>query len=405
MAKNNNINIFFEKFLRKESKIFSQKNFLQPTYTPETVPHREEQISQIAEILAPALKLEKPSNLFLYGKTGSGKTLSTIHTINQLSSIANREKIPITPVYINCKLKKVADTEYRLVAQLIRALGKEVPSTGLPTDEIYKIFFNTIEQQEQMLLLVLDEIDQLVKKAGDEILYNLTRINTELKKSQISLIGISNDLLFTDNLDPRIKSSLSEEEIFFPSYNALQLQDILRGRAKKAFRPGAIETGVIEKCAAYAAGEHGDARRAVELLRVAGEIAERKEETSLKIRHIDEAQDKIDHDRIIDIVKTQPKQFQLSLYSIVAVCSGRKELVFTGEVYDLYKKLCSRICLRPLTQRRMSDIIAELDMLGVISTKIISKGRYGRTREISLSIPPTTQPKIKKILEEELELA
>ncbi|MDO8740261.1 MAG: ORC1-type DNA replication protein [Candidatus Woesearchaeota archaeon] len=407
MAKNNNtnINLFFERFLKKESKIFTQKNFLQPAYAPDTVPHREEQIKQIAEILAPALKLEKPSNLFLYGKTGSGKTLSTIHTTNQLYSIASREKIPIIPIYINCKLKKVADTEYRLVAQLIRALGKEVPSTGLPTDEIYKIFFNIMEQKEQMLLLVLDEIDQLVKKAGDGILYNLTRMNTELNKSQISIIGISNDLLFTDNLDPRIKSSLSEEEIFFPSYNALQLQDILRERAKKAFKQGAIEAGVIEKCAAYAAGEHGDARRAVELLRVAGEIAERKDEASLKIEHIDEAQDKIDHDRIIDIVKTQPKQFQLSLYSIVSVCLNRKDLVFTGEVYDLYKKLCSRIGLRPLTQRRMSDIIAELDMLGVISTKVISKGRYGRTREISLSIPPTTQPKIKKILEEELELA
>lgn len=400
-----NINLFFENFLKKTSPIFLKKNILQSTHTPEHILHREDQINQIAKILAPSLKLEKPSNLFLYGKTGTGKTLSTLHTTNHLLSVAKTEKIPINAIYINCKLKKVADTEYRLVAQLIRALGKEVPSTGLPTDEIYKIFFNTIEQKEQLLLIILDEIDQLVKKAGDEILYNLTRINTELTKSQISLVGISNDLLFTNNLDPRIKSSLSEEEISFPPYNALQLQDILKERSKKAFKPRAIEEGVIEKCAAYAAGEHGDARRALELLRVAGELAERNQDSSIKIKHLDEAQNKIEHDQVVDIVKMQPKQFQICLYSMLTISSNKKDCIFTGEVYDVYKQLCSKIGLRPLTQRRLSDIIAELDMLGIINTKVISKGRYGRTREISLSIPPTTEPKIKKILEEELALA
>lgn len=392
---------FFEKFLKKES-IFNDKGVLQSKYTPETLLHRNDQISQIASVLAPALRIEKPSNLFIYGKTGSGKTVSAKYIANELIATSKKQGLPLKIIYINCKLKKVADTEYRLIAQLASHFGKAIPPTGLPTDEVYKIFYGAIDRKEQIVLLILDEIDQLVRKTGDSILYNLTRINEELSNAQVSLLGISNDLIFIDTIDPRVRSSLSEEEIVFPPYNALQIQDILHQRAKKAFKPRVVEEGVIEKCAAYAAREHGDARRALELLRVAGEIAERNNFKSLEIGHIDAAEEKIERDRLIDILTTQPKQAQATLYSIILICAKKKGKIFTGEVYEVYKRLCSKTNLRPLTQRRISDIIAELDMLGVINAKVISKGRYGRTREISIASLNTPLSKIKKILEESL---
>ena len=394
---------FFDKYLDKES-LFLDKKILQNTYTPTEIPHREEQVSGIAEILAPSLKLDKPSNLFIYGKTGTGKTVCVNYTTNEIKKTATKRGIPLKIIYLNCKLKRIADTEYRLIAQLARELGESIPPTGLPTDEVYKIFFDVVDKERQIIVLVLDEIDQLVKRAGDGILYNLTRINTELKKAQISVIGISNDLTFTDTLDPRIKSSLSEEELVFPPYNALQIQDILNQRKKRAFKEGVLESGVVEKCAAYAAREHGDARRALELLRVAGEIAERKGLSSVKIDHIDEAEEKIERDRVLDIVKTQPKQFQAALYSILSIKKNKRGLILTGEVYEFYKNLCLKAGLRPLTQRRVSDIIAELDMLGIINAKVISKGRYGRTREISIAIPPSTETKILEILKTDLDL-
>ncbi|MBT3405830.1 ORC1-type DNA replication protein [Candidatus Woesearchaeota archaeon] len=394
----------FEDYLTKEP-LFLDKEVLQANYTPDNIPHRDDQITQIAKILAPALRLNKPSNLFVYGKTGTGKTLSVRHTTNHILEVSKKNKIPVKVFYINCKLKRVADTEYRLIAQLAREFGKAVPPTGLPTDEVYKIFYNAIDHNKQVVLLILDEIDQLVKKAGDEILYNLTRINSELKNAQISVVGISNDLVFTDNLDPRVKSSLSEEELVFPPYNALQIQDILNQRAKVAFRDGILRSGVIEKCAAYAAKEHGDARRALELLRIAGELAERSNELHVEIEHLDLAEEKIERDRMVDIVSTQPKQFQAVLYSIYAISETRKGNISTGEVYDVYKSICNRTALRPLTQRRLSDILAELDMLGIINAKVISKGRYGRTKEISLATQPSIEPKIRSILKNDLGLA
>lgn len=394
---------FFENYLKKES-IFIDKKTLMPSYIPEEILYREEQLQEVANILAPILRMEKPSNLFIYGKTGTGKTISIKHIIVSMSKVAAQNNVPLQCIYLNCKLKRVADTEYRLIAQLIKEFGQEIPSTGLPTDEVYNIFYKLLDREKKIVLLVLDEIDQLTKKIGDEILYNLTRINVELHNSQICLVGISNNLVFTENLDPRIKSSLSEEEIIFSPYNALQIQDILRKRAAKAFKVEVLQPGVIEKCAAYSARDHGDARRAIDLLRIAGELAERDGSLIVEISHLDEAEKKIESDKIINAATNQPKQFQSVLYAILLIAPQKKNF-FTGEIYDVYKSLCKQAKLNVLTQRRVSDIIAEMDMLGIINAKIISKGRYGRTRDISLSVDENLILKLKSVLEKSLQLA
>ena len=394
---------YFINYMEKES-LFLNKKVLQSTYIPNEIKHRDNQIQQIASILAPVLKNEQPSNIFIYGKTGTGKTLSAKYIANQLMKIANSKNLPLDILYVNCKLKKVADTEYRLIAELARNFGKAIPSTGLPTDEVYKIFYNALEDSKKTIVIILDEIDQLIKKTGDELIYNLTRINSELKNSTMSIVGISNVLTFMNDLDSRVKSSLSEEEILFPPYNAVQIQEILKKRSVLAFRKKVLEQGVIEKCSAYAARDHGDARRALELLRVAGELAERKNQKNIKIDNIDEAEDKMEKDNVLELIKNQPKQFQATLYSIMLNKSSSKKKFFTGDIYETYKDVCIKIGLRPLTQRRISDIIAEVDMIGLINCRVLSKGRYGRTREITLSVPQTTETKIMGILIESLEL-
>ena len=387
-----------------DRSLFKNKQVLQSNYSPETIPHREKQIEHIASILAPSLLGEKTSNLFIYGKTGTGKTLSVQHVANELMKRASDSKI-LRIEYLNCKLKQVADTEYRILAELISKLGGNVPPTGLPTGQVYLRFLEILEKSpEKLLILILDEVDQAVKKISDNFLYNLTRLNSELNKIQITIVGISNDLRFLDSLDPRVRSSLSEEELVFPPYNALQLQDILKKRADASFKPNVVGEGVIAKCAAFAAREHGDARRALDLLRVAGEIAEREASGKIKIEHIDQANDKIERDKILDVIETEPKQFQLVLYSIFKLMKKTKENIFTGDIYAYYQDLCKEVKIDVLTQRRVSDIIAEFDMLGLINARVISKGRQGRTREIKLAIPGNILEKCNQILEESLNL-
>jgi cell division control protein 6 len=395
LNKNENI---FSKFLETKP-IFSKRDVLTISFNPETIPHREKQVNDLGRILAPALKDGRPSNVFLYGRTGTGKTLVSRFVGSELEKISEQNGKKVKTIYVNCKMKRVADTEYRLLAELSKEMGKKVPFTGLPTDQVYQIFFETLEKQGQTIILIIDEIDALVQKTGDEILYNLTRINQDLKKSKLSIIGITNNLGFIESLDPRVKSSLSEEELIFPPYNALQLQEILRKRSTIAFTPDVLDAGVIEKCAALAAQEHGDARRALDLLRVAGELAERNAEEKVTIKHVDAAEEKIDVDRVIETVKAQPRQSQAVLYAIVQLGEKNKEIQ-TGEVFDKYNEICKNQGLKPLTTRRVSDLISELDLFSIINTKIISKGRHGRTRVINLSLSETVCNKLKSLLEE-----
>jgi len=388
-----------------ENNIFKNKFILQTNYQPKDILYREKQIKQIASVLAPVLRGERTSNLFLYGKTGTGKTLSMQYVRDELLKRAKRNSdFKLQIKYLNCKLKKISDTEYRILAEIIRKLGGSVPSTGLPTQAIYNQFIEIIDSEKQLIVLILDEIDQTVKKISSDFLYNLTRLNSELSKTQICVVGISNNLTFLDGLDPRVRSSLSEEEIVFPPYNALQLQEILNKRAEDVFKKDVLQEGVIAKCAAFAAREHGDARRALDLLRIAGELAERDSSRNILLKHIDDANNKIERDKILDIVKSEPKQFQFVLYSIIKLTEKQKdEPIFTGDVYNFYQDLCNRNKLEILTQRRVGDIIQEFDMLGIINVRVISKGRGGRMREIKLAISKDLIKKSEDIIRDSLD--
>ena len=468
--------------------IFENKEVLRPSYTPHELPHRNDQINQMATILVSALRGETPSNILIYGKTGTGKTASAKFVSQELESTSQKYDVPCEVEYINCE---VTDTQYRVLAQLAnkfieknrklietrleryreirsaleddgtdsrRAVDgqtntdltdtdhanpgrdepndtrrgeftkgddllddiddrggdredssiedrlseidrrideleadaeemEDVPMTGWPTDRVYSTFFDAVDYHERVVVIMLDEIDKLVEKSGDDTLYNLSRMNSELENSRISIMGISNDLKFTDFLDPRVKSSLGEEEIVFPPYDANQLRDILQHRADIAFKQDALTDDVIPLCAAFAAQEHGDARRALDLLRTAGELAERSQAEIVGEEHVRQAQDKIELDRVVEVVRTLPTQSKIVLFAVILLEKNGVHNINTGEVFNIYKRLCEEIDADVLTQRRVTDLISELDMLGIVNAVVVSKGRYGRTKEMGLSVP------------------
>jgi len=418
--------------------IFENKEVLRPSYTPHKLPHREEQINNMATILVTALRGDTPSNILIYGKTGTGKTASAKFVSEELETTSQKYEVPCEVEYINCE---VTDTQYRVLAQLAnkfidknvkliddriaeledvrsrarentaaaleetafdslddieaeiesleadKAEFEEVPMTGWPTDRVYSSFFDAVDYHERVVVIMLDEIDKLVEKSGDDTLYNLSRMNSELENSRVSIMGISNDLKFTDFLDPRVKSSLGEEEIVFPPYDANQLRDILQARSDVAFKSDALTEDVIPLCAAFAAQEHGDARRALDLLRTAGELAERDQTDNVLEDHVRQAQEKIELDRVVEVVRTLPTQSKIVLFAIILLEKNGVHNINTGEVFNIYKNLCEEIDADILTQRRVTDLISELDMLGIVNAVVVSKGRYGRTKEISLSVP------------------
>lgn len=380
--------IVLEELMKLSKSVFVNREVLRPDYVPEKLPHREEQIRRLTQILAPLVRGERPSNVFIYGLTGTGKTAVTRYVLMKIREYVRGRGPGFTYVYVNCRHD---DTTYRVLARIADALGERVPFTGLSTAEVFSRVRAAIERFGGVVVVVLDEIDFLVKKHGDELLYRLTRINGELRRGKVTLIGITNDISFVERLDARVMSSLGEVELVFPPYTAEQLTDILRERAEKAFRPGTLAPGVIEYCAAVAAKEHGDARRALDLLRVAGEIAEREGAEKVTVDHVRRARQEIELDTVSEVIKTLPYHGKLVLAALL-VLGGKAQS--TGDLYIAYRQICRALGTEPVTQRRVSDLVGELDMLGIVTARVISKGRYGKTRVIALTVSPETVRKV-----------
>lgn len=377
----------FTQYMQKRNVIVRNKKILQSSYIPENLPHRMDKIKEIVEIIAPSLNRDKPSNILIFGKTGTGKT-AVINFVGKELKKADEEQQNCSFIYVNCE---VVDTTYGILYnisnQIITDPSKRIPFTGWSLDKILAEITNYIDKQDKVFIIVLDEIDRSFQKNGDDIFYYLTTINEVLQNSKVSIIGITNNANFTELLGQRVKSRLGEEKIIFPPYNVEQLQDILYARAKDAFDEGVLDDDVIPYCAALSAQEMGDARRALDLLRMAADFAERNGDNKVTGAHVRYAKNKIELDAVSEVVKTLTIQSKIVLMSIIRNTDDGMTTMTTGDVYATYKFICETIGQSVLTQRRIAGLISELDMLGIIHARVKSFGRAGRTKEIELSTP------------------
>tara|TARA_Y100001970_G_scaffold16455_1_gene18515 strand:- start:285 stop:1565 length:1281 start_codon:yes stop_codon:yes gene_type:complete len=374
--------------LSHDERIFKNREALSSTYIPKYFPHREEEIGNVANILKPALNGSRPSNILIYGQTGTGKTAVAKFICDQITAKAKSDDKKIHTAYINCKQ---TNTTYSILSNIGKAYSKkwekEIPIAGWRIDKVYAEVKQKAKENGGIVILVLDEIDALVNKTGDDILYHLTSLNSDLENSKISIIGISNDVKFTSWLDPRVKSRLGEESLSFAPYNAPQIEEILYERAKIAFKENVLEPLVVSYCSSKAAQEHGDVRKALDLLRISAELADREEREIVTARYVNLAQNVMENDQVKNIVSSLPIQNKATFASIIVNQGSRKNgQQTTGEVYETYSRICNIFKLELLTQRRISNLISELDMQGLVHARTVSLGRQGRTKYISLAI-------------------
>ena len=382
MGNPNILDDVFKKFVNGAT-LFKDREVLRHDYLPEKLPHREEQIRLLGETVAPVLRDARCSNIFIYGKTGTGKTAVTKYVLSHLEAKAKEYGAPVKFCYVNCRM---TGSEYRIFANLSQNIGMTIPFTGLSVGEVFDRFRNGLDTSRTIFIVALDEIDALIKERGDGLLYELTRINETLHKSKVSIIGISNDLRLKEFLDPRVFSSLSEEEMVFRPYDASELRNILLERSKLSFHEGVLSEAALNICSALAAAEHGDARRALDLLRVAGEVAERQGAKMITEEHVREAEKHIEHNRVVEALQNLTLHSKLVLLSVYHLS---KSSATTGEIYDIYNELCGELGAGLLTQRRLGTLVNELDAMGLLNAKVVSMGRYGRTKKIRLEISRT----------------
>lgn len=362
--------------LEGRKTIFKDKKSLDHRFLPEHLPHRSEQITSIAKYWVEALNNITPSNITIYGKTGTGKTAAAKFAKEQLLEASEDKNVFIRVEYVRCT---DFTTEYQVIAHLCQKLGRDVPNRGWTKAEIIRafddIFKRTVLGKKLILIVILDEVDILLSKDGDGILYTLSRT------PNVSILSISNYLDFKQFIKSRVSSSLSDKEIVFPPYDAEQLADILNDRSKLSFKEGVLEDSVIPLCAAMAAKEEGDARYALDLLQTAGEIADDKESDMIYGSYVKEAKNIIEYNKVNEVIMTLPTQQQRLLAAILKLTEDKEEIT-SGKLYEVYSEISKGDAV---TYRRIFDFINELELLGIISTNTVSRGRAkGRTNIITL---------------------
>ena len=377
----------FEKILGQDC-LFIDRRAFDHAFEPSRLPHRDHEVEALVRNLVDALNGHIPSNMLLYGVPGSGKTVVTRFVLGQLLDKGKEMGQSVETYEINCRN---VDTKYRVVQTIASKLGRRgdspIPFTGWPTDRVLDEMIIRMDRAGGVHIIVLDEIDNLVARAGDGLLYNLTSLNTSLRSSRCCIIGISNDLNFTQQLDPRVTSRLSQEDLVFHPYGAPEIQDILSERVRTGLREGVLEEGVLELCSALAAQEHGDARRALDLLRISVQKAEQRAQKTVDRRHVRLAQSQLEYDQVTPVLKTLPLHQKLLVLAIKLNEDNGLRNISTGETYRTYTEACMKISVEPLTPRRISSLLNELDTLGIIIARNVSKGRGGRSKQVNSAIP------------------
>ena len=345
---------------------------------------RDAEIKELSSHFAPIFRQDHPCHLAIWGKTGTGKTLTFTYFLKLLTEMCQTSGIPIRHVHLDLSNPRPCFRALNDLACLLNASKRY--EKGISLEEMMFHIERKLSRYHGYLVLFIDEVDN-VRHDKDNFMTFLVRRLPQQVPAKVILVLASNRLNWPDQLDPRVKSFLRINELVFEPYNAIDLQHILRIRVEKALDAGSVEPGVIEKIAALACREHGDARKAVQLLAKSAYWAE-KAGSRLTSEIIDQAANELETDRYLTMVRSAPTQMKAVMAAVIEATRRReKEVLGTGEAYEAYQGFCRRTDIRALTGRAFGDLLAELDLYCLIRCRVISRGRYGRSREIHMDLP------------------
>lgn len=365
----------------KDIAIFDDERVLKEDWSPRQLPERQSELKEVRNALAPVTRGVNAHNLFIYGKTGQGKTVAVGHELNLLQEWADeKEEADLSVVKVSAHNQS---TSYQLTAHLIKEIrGDSHKPSGIDQQSMFDLLYKELRELGKTIIIVIDEIDSI--GTNDELLYELPRArkNGYLENQWISVIGISNNLQFRDNLSPKVKDSLYDSEIEFKPYGANQLESILTRRAERAFKDDTITDGVISLCSAFAAQDEGSARQAIRLLYKSGELALNTEADLVSEQHVRESREILERKRIEDGMRSLTRQDQLALLSIVALEAEDTTPVRTKQVYEKYKSITTVLESNQLVERRVRDHLQSLAMQGFIIAQTRRTGVQGGTHYI-----------------------
>jgi len=362
---------------------------------------RDAEIRELSSHFAPVLRQDHPVHLAIWGKTGTGKTLTVSYFLNLLAQMCVEKNVALRYKHLDLSTPVPCFRALNDLACLLNASKRY--KKGISLEELMLRIEAALAQYTGYLVLFVDEVDNL-RRDKDTFMTFLVRRLPQRIPARLILVFVSNRLDWPDNLDPRGRSFLKLNEIIFKPYDAVDLQRILNIRVEKALHENAVEAGVIEKIAALASRDHGDARQAVALLAKSAYLAE-KAGTKISLGIVDSACSEIEQDKYVTMIRTAPRQLQAAMGAVIECVSRRSgDKGETSEVYHIYNTCCHRAGLRPLTRRAFGDMLNELDMYSLLDSHVVSRGRYGRTREITMDLPADLTGRIYEEIKRSLEM-
>ena len=363
----------------REDPIFANKELLEISHLPGEgrIVGRDDEISQLATAVNPAIFGQSPSNVLIYGKTGTGKSLCAKYVSRRLIETAGDEGVTATFAYVDCAQDTTETQAVQTIADSVNDVAEtdiNVPDKGLSTSTYYKRLWRILDQRFDVVLIILDEIDKL---SDDDILMQLSRAGEAGKVTdcKLGVLGISNKIQYKDRMDERVKSSLCEREFVFPPYDANQLRDIMQARSD-AFKDEVLDPSVIPRAAALAAREHGDARKAIDILRYAGEIAQSNGSKTVREEFVVQARERAETDRFRELIRgsTPHSRYVLQALAVLALNRPEEDGFRTTRIFDVYEEICRQEGSDTLSLRRVRDLLKEHAFLDIIEQSRQSGG-------------------------------
>ena len=374
-----------------DTSIYADRDALREDYQPNSVVGRAAELDAYKAALQPVINGEQPNNVFLYGKTGVGKTVTTRYLLDHLQQdAAAHDDLDLTVLMLNCD---GVTSSYQVATRLVNRLRDEtrqISSTGYPLAAVYEKLWADLDALGGTVLVVLDEIDTI---EDDSILYQLPRArdNDNISEAKLGLIGISNDFEFRQELSSKVKSSLCETELHFPTYDATELRSILERRVEVAFREGVVEDAVVQYCAAIGARDAGDARQSIELLMKGGDLAREENADRVTEEHVKRGKELLERSRVAEGIAGLTSHGRYILYALLTLHLEEETPVRTRNLRPRYTTICHAVGNDPLVPRRMRDHLGDLTMLGIADVTERNEGRRGgRYREYTLQTIPET---------------
>lgn len=361
--------------------VFKDQRTLSFDYVPQKLVHREAQMKRLVMLYRPVVDSNIAQNVVLTGSVGTGKTATAKRFCMDLKDFAEKNQKAVDWVLVNCRQR---NSESSAVLHVVNHFQPNFPDRGFSITEMLRILRKDLEKRKVHLVIVLDEADMLLKKAGSDIIYKLTRFGEEKidAKELVSLILISQKNVF-DMLDASSTSTFKRTNVVeFGKYSVDELRDIVASRAALALHDGAIDKDSTDLIAEVS-GEWGDARFAIEILEKAGMLADEENAGKISVEHVRaakaEAYSSITESKLAGLEKHQ----RIALLAIARASRG-KAYITTGEAESAYKVACEEYDEKARAHTAFWGLLKDLDMLGVVSAKKSGPGISGKTTVITL---------------------